>query len=129
MTEMPFSGFTSSKDKQKENIALKRNRLKDKSIRYESHKDLLNRCLTEKLVPKGLRLELEPKVGNYDQEFVDTWYAKLKSFSLTLIKDIASYCDKTIAQTKQNIKETDTDLKSVAAKEEYFQIVETIKTN
>ena len=89
----------------------------------------MNRCLAEKLVPKGLRLEFEPTIGNYDQEFVDTWYAKLKSFSLTLMKDIASYRDKTIAKTKQNIRETETDLKSATAKEEYFQIQETIKTN
>ena len=89
----------------------------------------MSRCLAEKLAPKGLRLELEPTIRNYDQEFVDTWYTKLKSFSLTLMKDIASYCDKTIVQTKQNIRETETDLKSVTAKEEYFQIEETIKTN
>ena len=116
-------------DKQKEKIALKFNHLKDKSIRYESHKDFLNHCLAEKLVPKCLRLELEPTIGKYDQEFVDTWYAKLKSYSLTLMKDIASYCDKTIVQTKQNIRETETNLKSVTAKGEYFQIEKTIKTN
>ena len=34
-------------------------------------------------------------------------------------EDIAFYCDKTIAQSKQNIKETETDLKSVTAKEDY----------
>ena len=42
------------------------------------------------------------------------------------MKDIDSYCDKTIAQTKQNIRETETGIK---AKEEYFQIEETIKAN
>ena len=89
----------------------------------------MNHCLAEKLVPKGWRLELEPVIGNYDQEHKDTWYAKLKSFPLTLTKDIASYCDKTIAQTKQDIRETGTDLKNVTAKEEYFQIEELIKTN
>ena len=89
----------------------------------------MNRCLAEKLVPKGLRLELEHTIRNFDQEFVDTWHAKLKSFSITLMKDIASYCDHTIAQTKQNMRETETDLKSVTAKEEYFQIQETIKIN
>ena len=54
VTETPFLGFTSSTDKQKEKIALKLNRLKDKTMRYESHKDFLKRCLTEKLVPKGI---------------------------------------------------------------------------
>ena len=76
----------------------------------------MNHYLAEELVPKVLRLQLEPKIGKYDQDFVDTWYAKLKSFSLTLIKDIASYCDKTIAQTKQNIREIETNLKIVIAK-------------
>ena len=98
-------------------------------MRYESHKDFLNHGLAEKLAPKDLRLELEPTIGNYDPGFVDTWYAKLKSFSLTLMKDIASYYDKTIVQTKQNIRETKIDLRSVTVKEEYFQIEETIKTN
>ena len=42
------------------------------------------------------KLELEPTAGNYDQEFVDEWHAKLKSFSLALMKDIASYFDKAI---------------------------------
>ena len=45
-------------------------------------------------------------------------------------KDIATYnCDKTIAYTKQNMRETETDLKNITAKEEYFQIEKTIKTN
>ena len=98
-------------------MALKLNHLKDKSIRCESH-NFLNLSLAEKLVTKGLRLEWDRIIGNYDQDFVDTWHAKLKSFSLTLTKDIASYCDKTIAQTKQNIRETETDQQNVIAKDE-----------
>ena len=88
----------------------------------------MNCCLAEKLVTKGLRLELEPTIGAYDQEFVASWYANLKSFSLTLMKDIASYCDKTIPETKQN-REIENDLKNVTTREEYLQIEETIKTN
>ena len=45
------------------------------------------------------------------------------------MKEIASYYDKTIAQTKQNIRETETYLKSVTATKKYFQIEETIKKN
>ena len=68
-----------SSEKNKEQIALKLNRLKDKAVRYKSHKDFLSRCIAEELVPKGLKLELVPTIGNYDQEFVDTWYSKLKN--------------------------------------------------
>ena len=45
------------------------------------------------------------------------------------MRDITPYCDETIAQAKKNFIETETDRKSVTAKEEYFQIVETIKNN
>ena len=119
----------SSTDKQKEKITLKLNSLKDKLIRYESHKYFLNCCSADKLVPKGLRLELELTNGNYDPKFVDIWYAKLISFTFTLMKDIASYCKKTIAQINPNIRQSETDLKHVTAKEEYFKIEETITTN
>ena len=36
---------------------------------------------------KGLKLELDPIIGNFDYEFVDEWYSKLKDFSLILMKD------------------------------------------
>ena len=43
--------------KNKEQVALKPNHLKDKVTRYESHKDFLTRCIAEKLIAKGLKLE------------------------------------------------------------------------
>ena len=67
-----------SSDKNKEQIALKQNQLKGKAVRYKSHKDFLSRCIAKGLIPKGLKHELEPTIGNYDQEFVDTRYSKLK---------------------------------------------------
>ena len=76
---------------------LKFNPLKEKVTRYESHKDFLTRCIVEELIPKVLKLEFEPTIGNFDQEFIDKWYSKLKGFVLILIiKDIKTYCEKTI---------------------------------
>ena len=77
------------------------------------------------MVPYDLRLELEHTIGDYNQEFVDIWNAKSKSFSFALMKDISSYCDKTIVQTKQNIRETETNLKNLRAKEEYDKTIKT----
>ena len=54
-------------------LALKLNRLKDKSARYISHKEFLTRCIENKLKAKGLELSLEPSIGNYDQEFINNW--------------------------------------------------------
>ena len=100
-----------STDKNKEQVALKLNRLKNKAVRYKSHKDFLSRRIAEGPVPKGLKLDLDPTIGNYDKEFVDTWYSKLKTFSLILMKDTVAHCDKTIVKTNDNIKDTETNLK------------------
>ena len=48
---------------------------------------------------------------------------------LSLMKNIVTYCDKTIAQTNDIIKETETDLKKVTGKEELSAIEATIKAN
>ena len=47
-----------SSNKNKEQIALKLNQLKDKVVRYKLHNDFLSQCIAEELVPKGLKLEL-----------------------------------------------------------------------
>ena len=85
---------TPATNKNKEQVALKLNRLKDKVTRYESLKDFLTRCIAGKLIPKGLKLKLKPIVGNFDQEFVYEWYSKLKGLSLILMKDITTFCEK-----------------------------------
>ena len=90
---------------------------------------MLSRCITEELVPKGLKLELEPTIGNCDQEFVDTWYSKLKLFSLTLMKDTVAHCNKSIVKTEDNIKDTKRYLKDITESEEYQRLQKTIKNN
>ena len=93
------------------------------------HKDFLSRCIAEELVPKALKLELEITIENYDQEFVDTWHSKLKTFSLTLVKDIVAHCNKTIVKTEENIKDTGAHVKNITEREEYQSIEKTIKNN
>ena len=118
-----------STEKSKEKIVLKINRPKDKAVRYKSHKDFNSQYIAEEFVLKGLKVKLEPTIGNYDQEFVDTWYSKLKRFSQTLMKDIVAHCDKTIVKTEDNIKDTETHLKNITEKEEYQSIEKNIKNN
>ena len=50
---------------------------------------------------------------------------KIEIIFITLMKDIASYCDEIIVQSKQNIRKTESNLKKETAKEVYFQIEET----
>ena len=57
------------------------------------------------------RVGLEPKFGNFDHKFIDKWYSKLKSFSLILMKHIATYCEKTTESTNESRKNTEAILK------------------
>ena len=120
---------TPATNKNKEQVALKLDRLKDKLTKYESHKDFLTRCIAEKLIPKGLKLELEPTIGNFDQEFVDEWYSKLKGFSLILMKDITTYCEKTIKYTNDSIKNTGAIFRNLTENQEFPNIDQVLKTN
>ena len=123
----PFS--TQTQYHNTDGLAIKLNRLKEKSARYTSHKEFLSQCIDNKLVPQGLSLTLEPTIGNYDQTFIDNWYSKLKDFSLNLMGDVVSFCDKTISETNNKIEQTETLLKQHLEKKEYDEIQKTITAN
>ena len=65
-----------------------------------------------KLIPKRLKLLLEPTIGNHNHEFVDNWYSKLKQFSLILMEYIVEFCDNTLITTTQEIITTESLLKT-----------------
>ena len=104
-------------------IDIKLNRLCAMLAQFKSHKDFPSRCIQEKLIQKGLELNLEPTIGNYDQEFIDNWYSNLKYFSLILVKQIVTYCKKTEKKT-QSISEIEATLKG-----HYAEILDTITIN
>jgi len=103
----------------KEKVALKLNRLKDKNNRMESHRAFLSQCVDTELIPKGLELTLEPTIGNHDQMFLDNWFGKLKRFSMELMTDIVKFCEETITKTAEDITKTESALKSSMDKEEF----------
>ena len=53
--------------------AIKINSLKDKQLRYDSHKSFLTRLLEAKITSKNLALDLEPTIGKHEQKFLDNW--------------------------------------------------------
>ena len=79
---------------------MKLDRLLDKQAKYESYLQKGIRC---KVVPHGLNLQLEPTIGNHDQEFLDNWYQKLNKFSFELMGDIKEF------QQQDNIIITNAD--------------------
>ena len=116
-------------EQHKEQQAMKLYRLKDKNARYQSHREFLSQCIESKLIPKGLKLELEPTIDNHNQEFLDTWYSNLREFTLTLMKGIVKFCDKTISETAARINSTENTLEQNMEKEEFQKIKETISRN
>ena len=82
-------------------LAIKLNRLKEKSARYNSHSELLSKYIQENLVPKGLETTLEPTIGKFDQEFVDNWYTNLNQVTVVLMKQTAAYRDKAEQKTQK----------------------------
>ena len=71
-TSTPQNSLTSHKSKGR--VALKLIQHGDKAVTYESHTDSLSHCTGEELLPEGLKLELEPTIRNYEQEFVTTCF-------------------------------------------------------
>ena len=119
----------SQKERNTTYLALKLSRLKDKQARFVSHKDFLTRSFAEELLPKGLEVALEQTIGNHDQEFWDNFYSKQKQFSLSLMKDIVKFCDRTIDKSAQDIKKTESCLKRNASQSQYYPFQTEINAN
>ena len=108
---------------------MKLNRLKDENARYQSHIEFLSQRIESKLMPKDLKLELEPTIGNHDKNFLDMWYSNLQEFYVILMKGIVKFWDKTTSETTKHINSTEKALKQSMGKEEFQKIKETISRN
>ena len=83
----------------------------------------------QKTCSKRSGTNIEPTIGNYEQSFIDNWYPKLKDFSLNLMEDVVSFCEKTIKETNIKIDQTEGILKQQLGKNEYEEIQNTTKSN
>ena len=70
---------------------MKLNRLKDENARYQSHIEFLSQRIESELIPKDLKLELEPTIGNHNKNFLDMWYSNLQEFYVILMKGIVKF--------------------------------------
>ena len=62
--EINFPVYQCPEKGKKEQLALKLDGLKGKNARYESHEEFLLQCIQAGLILKGLKLELDPTIGN-----------------------------------------------------------------
>ena len=104
-------------------------RLYDKKARYNSHIKFLSKCINEKVVPKGLCIQLEPTIGNFDQNFVNNWYQKLNKFSIELMNDIVNFCKETNTSIDTQIKAKESQIKEKSTDGSYAEIKKAIDTN
>ena len=74
--------------------AIKLERLRDKSDRYSSHIEFLKDCRDTQVIPKGLRIDILPTIGNNDDAFCAKWFDTLQGVSITLMNQIIEYSEK-----------------------------------
>ena len=108
---------------------LKLDRLIDKSDRFESHRNFLNDCIRNKVIPVGLQINLTPTIGNNNDEFVDRWYKRLEECSITMMKDIVEFCDKTITETNESAVLAREKVKSTRTPADNKKVTDAIPSN
>ena len=96
--------------------------LVNKKDRYESHIQILTKCLSDKVVPLGLAIQVEPTIGNHNEEFLSKWYEKHNSFSFELMKDVVAFCKSTTTDLSTQIKEVDRSIKTKIQPTKYTEL-------
>lgn len=74
----------------------------DKAIRYSLHRETLMKYLDKDLVPRGLRINLVPTIGNQVEDFVTNWRDTLHTASKGLMELIVEFCTK--EEAKLNVE-------------------------
>ena len=82
-------------------------------------------CLTANVIPNGLKLELEPSIGNHNEDFLPKWNDKLNKFSRELTTDVIEFCGKAITETEDTNKEP----KGQTNQEQHNEITATLNGN
>ena len=58
--------------------------MKNKKVRFESHKGFLQKCLNDNLTPNGLKFNREQTIGNWSEEVVTEKYNTQEEVSQSL---------------------------------------------
>ena len=68
--------FTNIDEEDMQPRLIRLDRLKDKADRYSSHISFLKECKESKVIPRGLKIDLEPSIGNNDEAFCTLWFKR-----------------------------------------------------
>ena len=97
-------------------------RLRNKEERYDSHITFLKDCIAIKRIPKGLVINLEPSIGNNDEEFLAKWYQRLEEFSMIMMKDVIDYSERIKAETKEKVTTEQESLRTSMKPEDFKEV-------
>ena len=104
-------------------------RLRNKEERYESHITFLKDCLAIKRIPKGLVINLEPTIGNHDEEFLAKWYQRLEEFSMIMMTDIVEYSERVKTETTQKISTEQETLRAMMKPDDFREVTQIMDQN
>ena len=120
---MPRSqGRKTNNEEEIKKLAFRLDRIKNKKIRFLSHNKLLEKYFRDKLTPNGSKINLEPTIGNQNEEFVNQWCKIQDDCAKELIKMTIEFCETKIKETEHEIKEIDSKLQSNLPSTEYRNI-------
>ena len=126
---IPIQGRKISNEEEIKKLSFRLDRFNNKKIRFLSHKEFLEKCFHDKLTPNGLKINLEPTIGNQNEEFVNQWYKIQDNCAKQLIKMTINFCETTIKETEHEIKEIDSKLQSNLPSTEYGNIKRQVSKN
>ena len=126
---IPIQGRKINNEEEIKKLSFRLDRFNNKKIRFLSHKEFLEKCFHDKLTPNGLKINLEPTIGNQNEEFVNQWYKIQDNCAKQLIKMTINFCETTIKETEHEIKEIDSKLQSNLPSTEYGDIKRQVSKN
>ena len=111
-------------EKKIKKLAFRLDRIKNRKVRFLSHKEFIEKCFRDKLTPNGLKTNLEPTIENQNEEFVNQWYKIQDDCAKQLMKMTIKFCETAIKETEHEIKEVDSKLQSNLSSTKYSNIKE-----
>ena len=81
------------------------------------------------VIPKGLGIDLEPSIGNYDEAFCEKWYKRLHEFSLILMKDVIEHSEQVETATAAKITTDMADLKKTLPIDSHKDVFDQMSEN
>ena len=124
-----WQGRKTKKEEEIKELAFCLDQIKIKKIRFLSNKEFLEKCLHDKLTPNGLKINLEPTMGNQNEKFVKHWYKIQDEWTKKLIKMTIKFCETTVKETEREIKEIGSKLQSNLPTTKYSTIKKQVSKN